>query len=217
MKIIIFGDVHGNLVALEKLFDITKSECDLFICHGDIVNYGPWTDECIYFLKDTPNCILLKGNHEKYFIEGSYDGTNVIAQTFFKHCYQNFDKNLVKEIQKYGINYQIDDYTVQHTIGNKYIFLDTDISDVDVNKNYMIGHSHQQFFREKDNYKIYNAGSIGQNRQHINQSCYLMYDSDTKKVEMKSYLHDIDKVIDKMKSEKYPQLCIDYYLSKGRI
>ncbi|MCF6129904.1 metallophosphoesterase [Flavobacterium sp. AS60] len=217
MKIIIFGDVHGNLIALEKLFEIEKSQTDLFVCHGDVVNYGPWTNDCINYLKDIPNCTLLKGNHEKYFIDGSYDGTNNIAQTFFRHCYQNFDKTLIKEIRGYGMQTQVEDYTVQHTIGNQYIFADTDMSQINIDKNYIIGHSHQQFFRVKDNFKLYNTGSIGQNRQNINQSCYLKYDSNTKKIELKSYLHDIDKVINQMKTEKYPQLCIDYYLSKGRL
>jgi predicted phosphodiesterase len=217
MKIIIFGDVHGNLVALEKLFETEKSEADLFICHGDVVNYGPWTNDCINFLKDIPNTTLLKGNHEKYFIDGSYDGTNIIAQTFFSHCYKNFDKTLVKQIEGYGIQAQIEDYTVLHTINNQYIFADTDLSGIVINKNYMIGHSHQQFFSEINNFNIYNTGSIGQNRHNINQSCYLKYDTITKTVEMKSFLHDIDKVINQMKTEKYPQLCIDYYLFKGRL
>ncbi|MGL2966860.1 metallophosphoesterase family protein [Flavobacterium sp. XGLA_31] len=214
MKIIIFGDVHGNLVALERLFQLEKSETDGFICHGDVVNYGPWTNDCIRFLNDVPNCVLLKGNHEHYFTDGHYDGTNVIAQTFFKHCYQNFDKTLISQISNYGVATTIGDFTVQHTINKQYIFADTDISDLLIDRNYMIGHSHQQFFREKDNFKLYNTGSIGQNRQFINQSCYLKYDTDTQKVELKSFLHDIDKVINQMKTENYPQLCIDYYLSK---
>lgn len=217
MKIIIFGDVHGNLIALEKLFEKEKSETDLFVCHGDVVNYGPWTNDCINYLKDISNCTLLKGNHEKYFIEGTYDGTNLVAQTFFKHCYQNFDKTLIKDIQIYENQKQVGDYAVQHTINNQYIFADTDVSGISINRNYMIGHSHQQFFREKNTFKVYNTGSIGQNRQSINQSCYLKYDSETGRVEMKSFLHDIEKVINQMKTEKYPQLCIDYYLSKARV
>jgi len=214
MKAIIFGDVHGNLIALEELFRIEKSEVDLFVCHGDVVNYGPWTNECIQYLKTMANCILLKGNHEQYFIDGYYDGTNEVAQTFFRHNFSHFDKSLIVEIEKYQNNFQVEDFTVQHTVDKRYIFEDTDISDLDVDKNYMIGHSHQQFYRQKNSFEIYNTGSIGQNRKHINQSCYLKYDTVTKKVELKNYLHDIEKVIRQMKCENYPNLCIDYYLSK---
>ena len=52
MIVTVFGDVHGNLIALEKLFEIEKGTTDLFISHGDIVNYGPWTNECIALLKE---------------------------------------------------------------------------------------------------------------------------------------------------------------------
>ena len=217
MRVVIFGDVHGNLVALEELFRLEKSETDWFICHGDVVNYGPWTNDCIQFLKQIPNCTLLKGNHEKYFLEGFYDGTHEVAQAFFKHCYANFDKSAQHDIAQYGDQTVIGEYTVQHTISNQYIFADTDISGITLDKNYMIGHSHQQFFRQKDNFNLYNTGSIGQNRLHINQSCYLKYDTETGEVAMKSYLHDIEKVICQMQSERYPQLCIDYYLSKKRL
>jgi predicted phosphodiesterase len=217
MKVVIFGDVHGNLIALEKLFKLEKSEADVFICHGDVVNYGPWTNECIQYLRTIDNCTLLKGNHEHYFMEGLYDGTNEIAQTFFRHCFMHFDQKLISELKKYQINFQIEDYTIQHTINKQYIFEDTDISELLIDRNYMIGHSHQQFYRQKDGFSIYNTGSIGQNRQFINQSCYLKYDTVTKEVVLKTYLHDSTKVISQMKTENYPKLCIDYYLSKKTI
>jgi predicted phosphodiesterase len=217
MIITIFGDVHGNLIALEKLFELEKSQTDIFISHGDIVNYGPWTNECIEFLKDIPNCVFLKGNHEQYFIDGLYTGTNIIASTFFDHCYLNFDRYLLNGINKYKNKIEIENFTIQHTILNQYIFADTDITNLEIDTNYIIGHSHQQFKIDKKKFKIYNTGSLGQNRQFINQSCYLKFDTITKKFELKNFKHDINKVIDKMKFEKYPKMCIDYYLSKKQI
>lgn len=217
MKVVVFGDVHGNLIALEELFRLEKLEADVFICHGDVVNYGPWTNECIQYLKAIANCTLLKGNHENYFIDGSYDGANEIAQTFFHHCYHDFDNTLIDDLKKYGDYSQLEDYCIRHTINKQYIFADTDISNLEIDRHFMIGHSHQQFYRQKDSFNIYNTGSIGQNRKFINQSCYLKYDTEKKEVELKNYLHDIDKVISEMKSKNYPQLCIDYYLSKKTI
>jgi predicted phosphodiesterase len=129
MKVVIFGDVHGNIVALERLFEIEKSETDAFVCHGDVVNYGPWTNECVQFLQTIPNCNILKGNHEYYFIDGAYDGKNIIAQTFYKHCYKNFNPLLVDVIKGYQNKFELQDFTIQHTIGNQYIFKDTDISE----------------------------------------------------------------------------------------
>ncbi len=216
MKVVVFGDVHGNIVALERLFAIEQSETDIFISHGDVVNYGPWTNDCVQFLQTVPNCNFLKGNHEHYFIEGAYDGKNSIAQTFYKHCYENFNPLLVDVIKGYQNKFELQDFTVQHTIGNQYIFKDTDISNITIENNFIIGHSHQQYHIKKDTFDIYNTGSIGQNREHIDLSCYLKYDTDTHQMELKSFVHDIDKVINQMKADKYPQLCIDYYLSKKR-
>ncbi|CAL43363.1 metallophosphoesterase family protein [Flavobacterium psychrophilum] len=217
MILTIFGDVHGNLVALEKMFEIEKAQTDFFVCHGDVVNYGPWTKECIEFLKNIQNVKLLKGNHEKYFIDGNYDGTNIVAKAFFNHCFVNFDDELVRIISEYENDFQVNEFSIQHTINNQYVFADTNLSNLQIDRNYIIGHSHQQFELEKDNFKIYNTGSLGQNRQFINQSCYLKLDTETGKLELKNFLHNIDLVINQMKSARYPQICIDYYLLKNRI
>lgn len=216
MVITIFGDVHGNLIALEKLFKIEKDSTDLFISHGDIVNYGPWSNECIQFLNIQSNCKLLKGNHEHFFLEGNYGGTNTIAKSFFDFCYNIFDKKELVTLKSYKDSITIDNYTIQHTIDNAYVFADTPL-DFEVSTNYVIGHSHQQFYRKIGNHFLYNTGSIGQNRQYINQSCYLKIDTDNKKVTLKSFLHNIDKVINQMKVFNYPKNCLEYYLSKEKV
>lgn len=217
MRVVVFGDVHGNLVALEKLFQIEREETDLFISHGDVVNYGPWTNECISFLKEMENVKLLKGNHENYFIDGVYDGKNEIAKSFFEYCYGEFDKGLITSISNYGSQLLIPDFKIQHTLHDQYIFEDTNIDNLIVDSNYIFGHSHQQFMRIKNGFKLYNTGSIGQNRALINLSCYIKMDTKRKTVELKNFVHDIDVVINQMKLDRYPQICLDYYNSKKRV
>lgn len=217
MKITVFGDVHGNLIALEKLFKIEKLETDIFISHGDIVNYGPWSNECVAFLANEVHCTTLKGNHEDNYISGSYTGKHPVAKAFFDYCYPKFDKNLMPVIRKYENKFQLEAFQIQHTINNQYIFADTDISQIDISANYIIGHSHQQYEKKKNEFSVFNTGSLGQNRVFINQSSYLKIDTDTNTIEFKSFEHDIDKVIRQMKFEKYPTICTDYYLSKKRI
>lgn len=217
MIITVFGDVHGNLIALEELFKNEKSKTDLFVCHGDVVNYGPWSNECVNYLDEIGNVKLLKGNHEEYFISEDYPGQNIIAKSFFNFCFPKFDVNLLKKIKEYEEVLLIENYVIKHTVSNQYIYKDTDLSDIVIDNNYIIGHSHQQYQREKENFKIFNTGSIGQNRKFINQSCYLQIDTATQLVELKNFIHDIDKVIIEMKARKYPQICIDYYLSKEKL
>lgn len=217
MIVTVFGDVHGNLVALEQLFEIEKSETDLFISHGDIVNYGPWSNECVSFLDTISNVKKLKGNHEHSFINGFYDGKNEVAQSFFDFCYKKFDLNLISLIENYENQMSIPEFTIQHTIGNQYIFADTNISGITIDSNYIIGHSHQQFEREKEGFKIYNTGSLGQNREFINLSCYVKVDTEKKTVMLKSFVHNMNYVINQMQSDDYPQICIDYYKSKKQV
>ena len=66
MKYLIMADIHGNLPALEKT--ISKEEVNGYLILGDVVNYAPWSNECVDLLSSLDDCICLMGNHEEYFI-----------------------------------------------------------------------------------------------------------------------------------------------------
>ena len=78
MKVLVISDVHGNLPALEIVLHKNK-DVDLIISLGDVVNYGPWSDDCVKLLNTIEDSILLKGNHEIYFLSGTYNGSNIIT------------------------------------------------------------------------------------------------------------------------------------------
>lgn len=217
MKVLVFGDLHGNLPALERLLEIERNSYDQIVSHGDVVNYGPWSNECVTLLQSLPNLKLLKGNHEENFIHGSYAGKHPVAKAFFDFCYPRFNTALIATISAYENKAIRGDYTIRHTINKQYIFADTDISNIKISSNHIIGHSHQAFKRNHRGYMLYNTGSLGQNRAFINQACYLILDTALNSVELKSFVFDVDLVINKMKSENYPTLCIDYYKAKKRI
>ena len=215
MRVLIFGDVHGNLVALEKMLQEVSGTVDMMISHGDVVNYGPWSNECVQLLQDI-NCTCLIGNHETYFLEGSYPGENKVARAFFNHCYSSFEQQAL--ISKYGESVLVGDYEVQHTVNKQYIYPDTDVNGLDLRKNYIIGHSHHQFSAENSEGKrLINTGSVGQNRKFINVINYVVYDTARNEVKLEAMVYDVDLVTDKMRSEGYPQICLDYYLNKERL
>ena len=67
MKIAFLSDIHGNLPALEiAIKDV--GEVDGYFVLGDVVNYGPWSNECVDMLEDLQNCKKIRGNHEYFFI-----------------------------------------------------------------------------------------------------------------------------------------------------
>ena len=206
MRIIVLSDVHGNLPALEKL--LNHEHFDLCVSLGDVVNYGPWSNECVELLDALPNKILLRGNHEDYYLKGVYENTTLSGR-FFDYCYPDFRR--FDLIRKYIISITINDYLYQHTIDDRIIYPDTHLV---FDQNYIIGHSHHQSLQECGKYKLYAIGSVGQNRQYINQIDYLIID---KCIELKHLIYDENLIIGEMKARNYPREFIEYYSKKQRV
>lgn len=215
MKFLIFGDIHGNLPALEKLFEIEEGNYDIAVCHGDVVNYGPWSNDCVDYLDSLSEVILLKGNHEEAFLKNSYPGKNEIAKAFFQFCYPRFDRQ--EKIKDYGSDFKAGNYVISHTVYETYLYPDSDLSRFNFKENHIIGHSHYQFERRIKGHKIVNTGSVGQNRRIINLAEYVIYDDVRDQLFLKSFRFDIDKLIQKMEDEKYPEVCLNYYKEKTTI
>ena len=207
MKIGILSDIHGNLPALEIALKKIGS-VDGYIILGDVVNYGPWSNECVLLVEQLENCVKLLGNHDKDFLFGKCSCENDLAVNFFEHCYQNF--NTHSYLKMYDISYDFENYTFKHTIDNAYIFPDTRL---ELGKNYVIGHSHHQFKSEYNGFYLVNPGSVGQNRKFINEINFMTYEPPNN-FNFYALLYNVDIIIQKMKSCNYPSSCINYYLSK---
>ncbi|MDB5272139.1 MAG: hypothetical protein JWO58_506 [Chitinophagaceae bacterium] len=210
MRVLVYSDVHGNLPAFESILK-EAGNCDLYVCLGDLVNYGPWSNECVDLAISLPNSIILSGNHEEAFIKGSYPGDNKLVQDFFDICIKDFDRK--KEIEKFIDQYTLGDFVCRHTILNQYIYPDTHVS---LDDNYLIGHSHHQFEYHNKGFTLYNCGSVGQNRKVINVANYIIYDLEKNKIHLKSTVYPFDKLIKEMRDKKYPLECLNYYLQKGK-
>lgn len=208
MKFLIYSDVHGNLPAFEKMLHV-ENHCDGYICLGDLVNYGPWSNECVDLAVSLPNSVIIMGNHEEAFLNGFYPGENHLVQDFFNKTLSEFKKQ--DSIKSFLPEYKLDDFVIKHTINNNYIYPDTEIV---LDNNYIIGHSHHQFEYKNNGFTLYNTGSVGQNRMYINELNYLIYDTDLKLVTMKSAIYNRDLIISEMKRLSYPKACLNYYLQK---
>jgi predicted phosphodiesterase len=211
MKLAVFSDVHGNLPALESMLH-HAGEVDGYICLGDVVNYGPWGNECIDTVCGLENLVYLRGNHEEYFTQGTYPGKNEIARAFFDICYPQFER--IDKIRNLPITYILEGYVFRHTILDKNIYPDTELG---LDNNYVIGHSHHQFKIAQPPFTLYNPGSVGQNRKYINVINYAILESDSMTFEMRQLNYDETIVIDEMKRRGYPAICISYYDSKERL
>lgn len=210
MRVLIYSDVHGNLPAFETMLAKERG-FDTTISLGDLVNYAPWSNECVDLAMQQPHLALIMGNHEEAFLGGAYPGSNKLVEAFFSICFSGFTKS--KEIAGFIDQYRLDKFCLRHTIEDKYIYPDTQVI---LDDNYIIGHSHHQFLYENSGFQLYNAGSVGQNRAFINVINYLLLTTEDGKVEMKQLIYDVDKLIKEMKIRHYPEECIQYYSNKKR-
>ena len=207
---LVYSDVHGNLPAFEAVLKQAGS-VDGYICLGDLVNYGPWSNECVDLAQSLPNSVFIRGNHEHAFLTGSYPGSNPLVRLFFDRSFPGFTRHHV--IATYIDQWVSNGWVFTHTVKDLYIYPDTRLT---LDANYVIGHSHHQFSYENSGFSLFNAGSVGQNRRWINRADYLVWEKDKNRFSMASALYNLDLLISKMRGENYPQDCIDYYLSKER-
>ena len=88
----IITDIHSNYHSLKKALSIieSRSDIDQIICLGDCFALGPDPENTLETLKDIPDCIFIRGNHDRYLIEKLW--RFLINQTdkhLDKRCTQN--------------------------------------------------------------------------------------------------------------------------------
>jgi predicted phosphodiesterase len=75
MRIVIFSDVHGNVVALEAVLAAIRREAapDALFVAGDLVLLGPRPAEALALLRSIDGARFVKGNTDEYLLDGSPD------------------------------------------------------------------------------------------------------------------------------------------------
>ena len=58
MRILILADIHANLPAFEFVLKLEKNR-DRIIILGDLINYGPWNNECAELASTLENCLYI--------------------------------------------------------------------------------------------------------------------------------------------------------------
>jgi predicted phosphodiesterase len=206
----VFSDVHANILALEAFLSDVKPVADSYLCLGDTVNYGPWNDECLERVLSLPGITMLEGNHERLFLhEHEVEREIPLVQSFYWHSRTSFSRaDLITGLPQAA---ELGSFRCVHTIDGLRVFPDTDIA---VDRDYLIGHSHHQYRIERSGQAIVNPGSVGQNRKRIDQVDYALYETETGAFDFKSVQYDFPGFLAEVKARKYPRTCIEYYERK---
>jgi predicted phosphodiesterase len=205
----VFSDVHGNLPALERFVELTRG-VDAYVCLGDVVNYGPWNDECLELVLSLPGIVLLEGNHERLFLGTEPVEHEVpLVRTFLEHSIASFTRaDLITGLPREHV---LGSYLCTHTIDDRRVYADTAIT---VSRDYMIGHTHHQFRVERSGHTIVNCGSVGQNRKRLDVLNYVLYDEATGFTRLCQETYRVDRLLAAMSARGYPAPCLDYYRGK---
>lgn len=208
MKIGIFGDIHGNYCAFEQIHTQLKNEtCDLHIFLGDVCGYYYRQNDIIEMLRNIPHLHAVSGNHDDAFLDAMdnepllKDYSENFGRSFellkgnISNANLEFLKNLPQE-------FLLPSYNIAAYHGSpwkplsEYIYPDSPLDRFEELpfETVFLGHTHYPMDRKSPNVRVINPGSAGQPRDGGWPS-YAVYDTETKKVEIKRVPYDVSTMI----------------------
>ncbi len=220
MKTAILSDIHGNLEALSVILDsVKKNGAESIIILGDIIDYGPHSDEVIEMIKEIPLPLICNiwGNHESAVMNEEYERFSSERGRESALFTRN---NLSEKSFSYIKNEMTNDGIYEFSLGNlKCLAVHGSLKDIywkairpsddfSAYKEYdyvFSGHSHFPHFfeiyydadapmmRNKKKTVFINPGSVGQPRNHCPLAQYALFDTETGEVSMIRKEYDIEK------------------------
>ncbi|NPV40031.1 MAG: metallophosphoesterase [Anaerolineae bacterium] len=229
MRILVFSDIHSNLTALEAVL-AAAGNVDAYWCLGDLVGYGPDPNECIALVRDLPNLVCVRGNHDAATLgevdQNTFNHEASLAITWTK-------RNLNAESQEFLLSLPerllIDDITLVHgsprnpvwdyimdamTAERMFQFFDTRIC--------LVGHTHvPAIWKETESESpkglvldyqkvkiltksILNPGSVGQPRDHDPRAAFAIFDPQESLWELRRVPYKIAEVQARIKKSGLP-------------
>jgi putative phosphoesterase len=227
-RITVFGDIHGNLPALEAVFaDMEARRADNFYCLGDLVGYGVWPNEVVAAIR-AGEIPTIMGNYDQGVGHDSDDcgcayrtaeaqalGERSIAWSNAHTSDEN--KAYLRELVA-NIPLQLGDLKVLLVHGsprklNEYLYEDRpeaglerimDAAGADV---LVCGHTHLPYHRVLGSGRhVINAGSVGKPKDDDPRACYLILEVDGRDltVEFIRVAYDVERAAQAIEATDMP-------------
>ncbi len=230
MKYAIVSDVHGNIESLERALALIGDE-DTVLCLGDIVGYGPNPNECVRMIRARAQSAVL-GNHdlaalENFGVEYFNDAARAAiawTQGVLSDESRAWLNGLSYELRYpefllvHGAPVNYFEYVLDKRTAAK-AFANTDAPMVFIGHTHIaeywvqepdgsVGHKHMQnggeLQLEDGRRYIIDVGSVGQPRDLNPEPSFVLFDSDTRRVEWVRYPYPIAEVQEKIHQVHLP-------------
>ncbi len=223
MKYAMISDIHSNLEALQKAFEIIDNEkIDEVICLGDIVGYGANPNECVDLVRSRCSTIIL-GNHDAAVLNPLQSNDfNPIASKALQWTSEHFTDASRALLFSLPMVERKGDILFVHSSPSSpelwdYIFDTEDAASAIQNFDQricFIGHTHiPGIFSRNGRVKsitreerfLINVGSIGQPRDRNPMLAFGIFDSSTWEYRLVRSEYDIQQAAEKIYKAGLPQ------------
>lgn len=227
-RVTIFGDIHGNLPALEAvLADIDANSLSPLYCLGDLVGYGTFPNEVIEKIRQR-NIPTLMGNYDQGVGNNSDDCgcayTRKVAEELGKRSIAWSNQNTTNENKLFlqqltgQIPIELDGLRVQLVHGsprkiNEYLFENRpdaslerllDMTQADV---LVCGHTQIPYHRILPSGRhVVNAGSVGKPKDGNPKACYIVLEANNRDltVTFRRVPYDIERTAQAIEGSEMP-------------
>lgn len=185
MKVLIFGGIYNNYLALEALLEAAEREgVDEIYFLGDVGGFGPYPDRVFPYLREAKNLFLMQGNYDhsignrledcacgytdprdNYFAQISYDYTLEHTSDENKDFLRTFAPEFRRDwagkrvLMAHGSPRRINEFLWESTSPVGFLDYILKSSDSDV---LFVTHTGIPWMREfRDGRKVVNVGAIG--------------------------------------------------------
>ena len=229
MRHAVFGDIHGNIHALEAVLEAVKKEAvDSILCIGDLVGYGANPKECIQSVREHASCVVA-GNHDFAVadkLDASCFNPDALRATNWTR------EQLCEEEKTYlaalPLTYTLDEVSLVHSTPYHpadFLYVQT-LVDAALAFNSMgtklafVGHSHvpvvfvnskpvdfflvAEFDVPDSAEMIVNVGSVGQPRDLDPRACYAVLDTDRRMIFIRRVEYDVRAAAEAILAEELP-------------
>ena len=227
-QVTIFGDIHGNLPALEAvLADIDARGLSPLYCLGDLVGYGTFPNEVIEMIRER-NIPTLIGNYDQGVGNSSDDCgcayTSKVAEELGKRSIAWSNQNTTDENKLYlreltdQVPLKLGGLRIRLVHGsprkiNEYLFENRpdaslerllDMAQADV---LVCGHTHIPYHRILPSGRhVVNAGSVGKPKDGNPQACYVVLEGNGRDltVTFKRVPYDVERAAKGIEATEMP-------------